>query len=684
MPIDRIKLPDNTVHELRDPRVGNARIFYGTCASAASAVEKVVVCPDFTADELVKGAAILVTFDNTSTAAVADVKMNVNSTGAFKINKIYNNAYGNLTYPGDLRANMTHLFVFSGGSTWIVCGLDYNANITYSAMTQAQADDGTSTTGYRISPAVLQTKILNMLEANQADWKETDTESPSYIQNKPDIADITPELKEDQTFTTRGTGGNATVAKITTIKGNTLVWNQLAPNSASEGGWLYFVGLSGEYVDGVLELTVQAQGNYLRCSRRTNIHIIGHKLLIKYDVKSSSAFTETYYGIGSLSNNNSVGGNKIRFGSVTTDWQTRSGIVTNNDGKNWIGIVLNMPAEQYVEGMKIYLRNIIIIDLTYTFGYGNEPVTVEEFESLYPSSYYNRNDVHVGGTLINNSASGLQTTDANDNVIGTLPLNLTTITGKLNGTGESVVVFPEGLRSAGTKYDEISADGKTAIVRIEKVVLTGTESYAMENTNYIGDNSADVYIAACSGTRNGDVCSNIFYVRSDVSIWFSDLPYAIRANSGNQIHFRIPNSATGITNGSETTASAIAKIKSYIQGEYENETPIIIYRPLATPLVYTLDTPVSLGYKCDSDGKEIRLPVDTASNVNAPFRADIQYGVNGGDLIDIINSKQDALVSGINIKTINNQTLLGSGDIEIETTESLTTSEIDTIWNNAS
>lgn len=58
--------------------------------------------------------------------------------------------------------------------------------------------------------------------------------------------------------------------------------------------------------------------------------------------------------------------------------------------------------------------------------------------------------------------------------------------------------------------------------------------------------------------------------------------------------------------------------------------------------------------------------------------------VTSGGVKMAVDSKQDTLVSGTNIKTINNTSLLGSGDIEIEITESLTTSEIDTIWNNAS
>ena len=50
-----------------------------------------------------------------------------------------------------------------------------------------------------------------------------------------------------------------------------------------------------------------------------------------------------------------------------------------------------------------------------------------------------------------------------------------------------------------------------------------------------------------------------------------------------------------------------------------------------------------------------------------------------------IGNKQDTLVSGTNIKTINNQSILGSGNIEIQsgtTVEAYTAAEVDTIWNS--
>lgn len=50
----------------------------------------------------------------------------------------------------------------------------------------------------------------------------------------------------------------------------------------------------------------------------------------------------------------------------------------------------------YAVGDSVKLRNVYIVDLTLMFGAGNEPSTVEEFESMFPASYYPYNE----GTLL--------------------------------------------------------------------------------------------------------------------------------------------------------------------------------------------------------------------------------------------------------------------------------------------
>lgn len=54
---------------------------------------------------------------------------------------------------------------------------------------------------------------------------------------------------------------------------------------------------------------------------------------------------------------------------------------------------------------------------------------------------------------------------------------------------------------------------------------------------------------------------------------------------------------------------------------------------------------------------------------------------------ELIDYKQEILVSGTNIKTINNESILGSGNITISSdtdVEAYTAAEVQTIWNGVS
>ena len=101
-------------------------IFKGTCNTAAATDDKAVTCPEFTQADLVIGAIVFVTFAYTNEAAVADITLNVNNTGAKPIKYMRNAAESNLAGKGYLRANMTYRFVYNG-SYW-VCDTDYDAN----------------------------------------------------------------------------------------------------------------------------------------------------------------------------------------------------------------------------------------------------------------------------------------------------------------------------------------------------------------------------------------------------------------------------------------------------------------------------------------------------------------------------------------------------------------------------
>ena len=68
-----------------------------------------------------------------------------------------------------------------------------------------------------------------------------------------------------------------------------------------------------------------------------------------------------------------------------------------------------------------------------------------------------------------------------------------------------------------------------------------------------------------------------------------------------------------------------------------------------------------------SDGLNVEETISNLANSQTSSKV---------ELLNSISEKQDALVSGTNIKTINGESILGSGDIVIEGGETLTESDI--------
>ena len=98
--------------------------WYGTCSTAAGTAAKTVSISGF---KLVTGAVVWVRFTATNSAAVANLTLNVNSTGAKNIK--YRN--GNLSSAGLLAANRTYPFVYDGTYWQLGCDLDINEVAQY-------------------------------------------------------------------------------------------------------------------------------------------------------------------------------------------------------------------------------------------------------------------------------------------------------------------------------------------------------------------------------------------------------------------------------------------------------------------------------------------------------------------------------------------------------------------------
>ena len=197
----------------------------------------------------------------------------------------------------------------------------------------------------------------------------------------------------------------------------------------------------------------------------------------------------------------------------------------------------------------------------------------------------------------------------------TLQINTKTITGKLNGEGESVVIFPDGMRGVGTAYDRLIVDpdgfARRAIVSMG-IVDMGSFSWN------IGNVGGGFY--AHTGNIGRKSSSNNMLVHKYATIsptnTFTDKSICQRSGSGNENWINAFDSA--YANNTET------QFKSAMSG-------IELVYELATPLEYVLDTPIPLTYMVDDFGIEAKLPVDTAELPTGPLRFAVTYPFNAVD-----------------------------------------------------
>lgn len=131
---------------------GGQKLFYGTSDTAAATVDKTTTIAGFTVDHLAAGTVVYVRFTYANSAS--NPTLNINSTGAVAIKR-----YG-ITAPGSSagtswNAGAVVCFIYDG-TYWIMEGW---LNTTYSGMTDAEYQAGTSTTNRLITPARLKAAI---------------------------------------------------------------------------------------------------------------------------------------------------------------------------------------------------------------------------------------------------------------------------------------------------------------------------------------------------------------------------------------------------------------------------------------------------------------------------------------------------------------------------------------------
>jgi hypothetical protein len=210
----------------------------------------------------------------------------------------------------------------------------------------------------------------------------------------------------------------------------------------------------------------------------------------------------------------------------------------------------------------------------------------------------------------------------------TLELNLPTLTGKLDGEGESVVICPDGLRSAGTAFDEAVVENGmiTKIVKRVASVDMGTIAW---NTSSITNTYDTNFVRCFYHAKPSDMAAqtgtgkNQFLSDSFIAVNAQALTGDAGLATANKTMMYYPGGNLYARYDGITTA---ADFKTAVTGQ-------TLYYELAEPQPYGLDTPIPVGYRVDGGGTERRLPADTASVVIAPFAAEISYAIDARGFI---------------------------------------------------
>ena len=141
------------------------QVYLGTCSTSANTYVKEATVDTFPLDSNNKpltGTVVGIKFSNTNTYATSGntYQLNVNNTGNYPM--YYNNAeLATSTTANTLVAGYKNRYTFYmfNGTQWVFLFTSYDTNTTYSAMTQAEIDAGTSTTGRTMTPARLRSNF---------------------------------------------------------------------------------------------------------------------------------------------------------------------------------------------------------------------------------------------------------------------------------------------------------------------------------------------------------------------------------------------------------------------------------------------------------------------------------------------------------------------------------------------
>lgn len=327
--------------------------------------------------------------------------------------------------------------------------------------------------------------------------------------------------------------------------------------------------------------------------------------------------------------------------SETKDIQPNS-VFSPLKNSNSVEVAMS-PNREYDE-----LRELKFFDLTTMFGSGNEPTTPDDFAKRL--GYSSIDDVpyipYNEGEIVSSFAEGIKTTDTE---------------GKVSERKWSETLkkyFPDGLKSAGSAYDEITPTKAVRRLGYKRLTGAATEDWRIERTNSYGINNFYIILPNLSGRDDkiGLICDKFNKQKTLISDTTSEGYFLTKYHI---CYFRIKASK----------AANVQELRTWL-----SNNPIEICYELNTPEETTYDE-LNLTEQVAEGGTE--EAIITEGKTSTPLRADIVYPIdayntikanktNIGTLSSLNTASKTDLVSAIN-------ELAGKvGALEAKATESVT------------
>lgn len=456
----------------------------------------------------------------------------------------------------------------------------------------------------------------------------------------------------EEVIMSRKAGGDNQIedgsASIKRIKGYSVVGNQLWDTDGKMGQFalnqtqLYNIDINGRSIritskgSGVTSNSLVV-GTYSWTNNR-----VGHKYLIAIPV-TDNTFAADNPWILQLT---SEGSSNVLY--LIPGLQTK--IIEVTKPTQGISIAPRFNHKALEEGQTFSIDYVNIFDLTQMFGSGNEPTTPDDFAKRL--GYSSINDMpyipYYEGKIVSSFAEGIKTTDTE---------------GKVSERKWSETLkkyFPDGLKSAGSAYDEITPT--KAVKRVKAFVID--ETVPIADTGRSGDYFKFTISTEFTGDPHHGFANAPFYYKYNGGYYYD--VWAIGFANEQSLIGCVPISV----------ASNTQELKVFLKKLKDEGHPLtVIYNKKSKDYEEFTYDELNLTEQVSEGGTEEAIITD--GKTSTPLRAEIVYPIdayntikanktNIGTLSSLNTASKTDLVSAIN-------ELAGKvGDLEAKATESVT------------